>query len=618
MKKLISSFVLGATVLAASAVENTLTFTYAGDDFGSWGKGKSETYDVAIRLNDPNLVGKKITAIRAVINANEGIESTSLWLSKELTLDKIDGVKVNVPDTYSTDVEVEKISIGTDGYSCGQLSASLDSPYVLTEEGIYVGYSLTVPSVPKDKVLTAMQKNPLMVSRSSNPESLYLRASKDFLKWVAYNEKLGASAMIYVSIEGDFPEYSVGINDLSGTYSKVEEDFCLKAALLNVGVAPVSKIGYSYSIGGKDFENTLELDSPILTDFVNPTVVEFPIQAVSELGEYSLDLKITSLDGNENLNTATAASAMVTVLPYVPVHRPMLEEFTGTWCGWCPRGFWALETLNELYGDRVVLAAYHDGDVMQAAAFPIDVQGYPSATLNRNGSDEDPYYGKGNNGFAMKDQIVASMATDVPAAIEVEAAWADEAKTSINVKAESTFFVNKANAGYKVGYLLVNNGLSGEGSEWIQTNYFANNSDYIGTDLEVLTTWPSKVPGLVFNDVVVDVSGMKGVEGSVPDEVTFNTPYATDFSFDIAGNSVIQDKDKLYVAAFIINPDGSILNANKVKVSGDNAVSAMEADVLSVEYFNLNGVRVATPGKGVFVKATRLSDGTVRTTKVAR
>lgn len=620
IKKLVSSCLLGAAVLSASAVESAVTYTYAGDDFGYWGKGKSEIYDIAIRISDPALAGKKITAIRALLNTDEGIESTSLWLSKELTLEKIDGVKVTVPDTYSADVPVESFTMPDVDQAYGQLSTTLETPYVLTEEGIYVGYSLTVPAVPKGQELTGGQKYPILLSSCDHPESLYVRASKDFLKWVPYNDKLGAAAMIYVTLEGDFAEYCLGIKSLPSCYAKAGEDFTVKATLSNIGATPVSKIGYSYSVAGEDFEKTLDLDTPIEPDFVNSTIVELPIEALDELGEYALDLKITTVNGGENASATASVSTKVTVLPFIPVHRPMLEEFTGTWCGWCPRGFWALEKLNELYGDGVVLAAYHEGDPMAMPATPVDAGGYPSATLNRNGI-EDPYYGNANDGFGMKKEVEASMETVVPAAIEVKAWWANEDKTEISVKSEATFLVDKTNAGYKVGYLLINNGLSGEDSSWAQHNYFPGYaSSYAGTDLEVLTTWPSTVDGLVFNDVVVDITGMMGVDDSVPADVAFNTPYASEFSFDIASNEVIQDKDKLYVAAFIINPNGSILNSNKVKVDGFTAVNAVESDAneVSAEFYNLSGVRVANPGRGIFLKVTRLSDGTVRTSKVAR
>lgn len=620
MKKLISSFLLGVAVLSAGAVESSVTFTYAGDEYGYWGKGKSEIYDVAMRINDPALAGKKITAIRAVLNADEGVEATSVWLSKELKLEKVDGVKVNVPDTYSADVEVEKVTYPGADFTLGQLSSTLDTPYELTEEGIYVGYSLTVPKVEE---LTHVQQYPILLSPSNHPESLYIRASKDFLKWVSYNDKLGAAAMIYVTLEGDFAEYCVGIKSLANTYyAKAGEDFTIKATIANIGATAVSQLGYTYTVDGKDFEKTLDLESPIDPNFVNSTTVDLPIDALSDLGEFPLDLKITTVNGGQNESLAATASTKVSVLPFVPVHRPMLEEFTGTWCGWCTRGYLALEYLSEEFGDKVVLAAYHNGDPMQISPYPLNISGFPSASLNRVGVT-DPYYGNQDGDFGMKYEIIESIENTVPAAIEVEAEWADETKTSISVKAVSTFLENKANAGYKIGYLLINNGLTGEGDDWNQHNYYSSYAgQYDGTGLEVLTTWPATVEGLVFNDVVVDNSAMMGVAGSVPADVEFNVPYASEFSFDIADNGIIQDKDKLYVAAFILNPNGTIRNSNKAKVvaGGATGVSAIEngLNVVSTEYFNLSGVRVSNPEKGIFVKVTRLSDGSIRTSKVTK
>lgn len=623
-KQLILSCFFGVVTLSASAVENTLTYTYAGDELDCWGKGKSEIYNVAIHINNPVLTGKRITGIRAVLNADEGIGSTSLWLSKELKLEKIDGVKVTVPDTYSAEVPVEKTTLPDAEDTFGQLSATLDTPYELTADGIYVGYSLTVLSVEKGEELTDKQKKPLLLSKCDNPESLYLHTSKDFVNWMPYNATLGCAAMIYVTFEGDFAEYSINLNSLSTAYATVNEDFTVNAAVSNIGINPVSQIGYSYSVNGKEFEATFDLDTPIEPDFVNVTsgIVKLPIAAIDELGDHTLDLKITTVNGSKNVSTASSASTKISVLPFVPVHRPMLEEFTGTWCGWCPRGYIALEELNKAYGDDVVLAAYHNGDYMAVTSYPVSFGGAPSAILDRNGI-EDPYFGTGslNAGFGMKKEVLDVMETWVDAAIEVTATWENEAKTYISVKAVSKFLENKTNTGYKVGYLLINNGLTGTGNAWNQVNYYANYpGSYKDTELEVLTTWPASVSGLTFNDVVVDVTGMMGVDDSIPNDVEYNTPYETSFTFDIARNHIIQDKDELYVAAFIINPDGTILNSNKVKVSDEAAKDLLGADVseISAVYYNLSGVRVSAPQDGIFIKVSKMSDGSVRTSKVIR
>ncbi len=622
LRKLIVFSVLISATLSAMAENSSITFTYANDDLQPWGKGKSEIYDIAILIDEPALIGKKITGIRAIINAYEGIESTSLWLSKELTLEKVDGVKVTVPDSYSASVVPKKVSAPGDDNFMGELSVTLDTPYEITEEGIYVGYSLTIPTVDKGSSLTDQQKYPIIVTPSDNPKSLYLRASKDFLKWTPYNEKIGSAAAIYVDLEGDFSEYSVSLRELESMYVPVEKDFCIKAEISNPGMKDARNIGYTYTINGKNYENTFEFAEPIPAGGVNTTLVQLPIAPVSEVGSFTIDLDIVKVNGEPNQNPKPSASATLNVLPFVPAHRPMVEEFTGTWCGWCIRGYYAMEWLNEDFGDNVVLAAYHDGDPMQAEAFPLDPSniGYPGATLNR-GLVGDPYYGKDEDGFGMRKDVVKSMSEIMPADIQVSATWADQDMTKISVKSTSTFFEEKSNAGYKVGYLLLNNGVTGSGQGWLQHNYFPNfAAKYAGTQLEFLTKMSTYVPGLIFNDVVVDASGVKGEEGTIPSEVLFNLPYQNEFSFDISGNTRIQSKDKLYVAAFIINPDGTILNSNKVHVEEGASIDAITTGAWEVgsEYYSISGARVANPENGIYLKVSKMSDGSIITKKITK
>ncbi len=619
LKQLLTACAVGSIALSAMAAESQVVFTYANDEAGYWGKSKAEIYDVAMRIDAPALAGKKIVSIRAVLNASEGIDASSVWLSKELNLEKIGSKKYNMPDVYADSVAVEKIQIeGFEG-EYGQLSSTLKTPYEITSDGIYVGYTINVTAPEAGQSLTTEQKNPLLLSPSSNPESFYLHTSRSVLKWTPYNNTIGAAAMIYVTLEGEFPEYSVGVNNLAETYADLDKEFYVKAELSNIGVADVTSIDYTYTLNGGEVKDAhLDLADALTPDFTSTYTVMLPIEAIDELGQHEINLTVTKVNGNDNVNAAATATTTVITLPYVPAHRPLVEEFTGTWCGWCTRGYIAMELLAEEFGDDVVLAAYHDGDAMAVTNnYPVNVKGLPSSTINRNGI-VDPYYGngKGDVDFSIKYEVEESMNTVVPADIKVQAVWANEEQTEINVTTSTRFFEDKENTGYKVGYLLINNGLTDP--SWSQSNYYAGSEDYAGTHLEVLTTWPSSVRDLIFNDVVVDVNGMKGVANSIPENIEFNVENTTEFSYDIASNKVIQDKTKLIVAAFIINPNGTILNAAKSAVSDNVGVGSIENDAteVSAEYFNLSGMRVAAPAAGMYIKVAKMSDGTTRTSKV--
>ncbi|MFI5202435.1 MAG: hypothetical protein ACHQNE_08605, partial [Candidatus Kapaibacterium sp.] len=40
--------------------------------------------------------------------------------------------------------------------------------------------------------------------------------------------------------------------------------------------------------------------------------------------------------------------------------RVMLEEFTGAWCGWCPRGALAIQQIKEGYPGQIFAVSFHN------------------------------------------------------------------------------------------------------------------------------------------------------------------------------------------------------------------------------------------------------------------
>ena len=43
------------------------------------------------------------------------------------------------------------------------------------------------------------------------------------------------------------------------------------------------------------------------------------------------------------------------------IRHSVVEEFTGTWCGNCPRGIVGMQRLEEDFGDRFIGIAIHTG-----------------------------------------------------------------------------------------------------------------------------------------------------------------------------------------------------------------------------------------------------------------
>ena len=64
----------------------------------------------------------------------------------------------------------------------------------------------------------------------------------------------------------------------------------------------------------------------------------------------------------------------------------LLEEGTGTWCGWCPDGAQVIEQNIETTYPRAVIASFHNGDIMTLSGDAYNgafISGFPGGTIDR-------------------------------------------------------------------------------------------------------------------------------------------------------------------------------------------------------------------------------------------
>jgi hypothetical protein len=319
---------------------------------------------------------------------------------------------------------------------------------------------------------------------------------------------------------------------------------------------------------------------------------------------------------------------MVHIMDFVPVHRALVEEYTGTWCGWCTRGLVAMKKLAETYGDDFIGVAYHNGDPMEIMTqYPSPVQGFPSAFVERN-YDVDPYYGYEDNGFGMKDVVDYVMSQLAVADINVKADWVDEAKSELKATVESNFVMDAAGSDYGIELMLVEDDMYGPaGTEWDQHNYYSDMADQYGSDPDLgpLCNLPGTIEGYHFNDVLVATSGV--VDESLPETIVANTPnefehsFYVDYIYNTSYEPIIQDKDKLHVVAIVVDRvTGKVLNAAKGHIGNAavNEISDKDKVVASTIYYDLTGRMVNDPSTGIYVKVVRYTDGTQRSFKVLK
>lgn len=569
---------------------------------------QGERCHVATKLGGPELKGYAVKGMMIPVD-NGKVENLEAWLS------------YNLIDNAAPDVVSVNVSEVTDGW----ITVNFEKPFVLGEKPIYAGISFD--AIAGSHIVLTRKTAPV-------PEGYMFRSSKTYIGWTDLSEtNNGNSAISLILCGEELKDNAAAISLPESVTAKAGDPTEVTVEVRNLGLATLNSVGYSYEYAGQSGEGTIELPTAVSGDFYGaPTTASIELPAVNEKGEYKLTLTTTMANGKANEATAVAESN-VKLLLILPKHRTLVEEYTGTWCGWCPRGYVAMEMIAEQMDDDAIGVSYHTNDPMQCipeSAYPTDFGGmYPTSVIDR-AMIVDPYYGStGVKPFGIASDIAARNKVLAPADVNVKAEW-NEDQTIINVSADATFLEGDPEAKYELGYMLVADGLTGEGSGWTQANYFVTDPDlYVGDpNLERFVNGEENVDGLVFNDVVVSCADYYGygVWGSLPSVIEEGKTYEHNYQFyldwvrNTSGETVIQDMNKLRVVVVLI--DGNtheVLNANKTKVTdGINKIdsAALNNGVSTVVYTDLSGRRVISPKKGVFIKTTTNANGQTSTSKV--
>lgn len=594
----------------SDAAEMEFTYNVNDDVPMVYGFKKKETYDVAIRIADPTLVGTRVTSMKVDFPVKDGaFENVTAWLSKELKLEN----KKNVPDICSVEATV----------SDEWLEVSFPEPYTITEEGVYVGYSFSITDL--DEALYHWPTNPIAVVEGDAVDGLYVHSSRTQLKWASIVSKLGAVSSMVVMLDTDYGENGAAASLPESCYVAVGEQYPVSLRVINHGTNPLTTFTYSYAAGSYTGSGTVNLDEPVegIGEFAD---VQVMLDAIPEIGTYPFEFTVDTVNGVENTDISATATSSLVVMPFVPVNRPLVEEFTGLGCGYCPRGYIAMEEMPNLFGDRFVGMAYHSQSYESGCMvtisndnFPISVGGFPSGTINRI-SEMDP---------SLFPSVWASYAQGMPVAdVDVALEWADEEMTRLTAHASARFVRDIKDAGYKLSIALVADGLKNEA--WGQSNYYrGKDPDGVESPLwDLFINGQSKVYGLTFNDVVAYYKDVHGIEGSLPAEITAGDTYTFDYSIETAdvvnlkGEQFINPEATVKAVAVVLDASGRPVNCNKSNsvawdASGVDAVIS-GANVVATAYYDLQGRKVANPDKGIFVKVVKLDNGETIRTRVAR
>ncbi len=475
-------------------------------------------------------------------------------------------------------------------------TVELETPFTIPSEGpLYVGYYFTNPAYNDegkfDDGVTYIPVDGIPAEAGNTIMGYSQEAGTLPSKWDYYGTQVG-SARIVLALTGDaLPSNLLRITASAFPHStNLGETASYQILVLNKGCETVSSFDVMTECEGEEpVTRTIERS----IGKAKTAVVDIPDIICNSTGGKKVTATIVKVNG-ETPKRESSISGGVVLFTEGYDRTLVVEEATGTWCGWCPRGIAALEYIKENYSEGIIGIAYHDGDEMTDRDYSYGdflsqfVAGYPFLMLNRAETIE--WASEASIKSGVKQMYDTYATAPSYGAISVEAGVDGNdivATATVKFSVDISFKHN-------VSFVLVEDNVG----PYQQTNNYAGGSTAV-------FGWENKSSYVrtIFNDVVRHMEGYPGVSGDLPESLAAETEYTYQATLPL--NKVVKPNNgNYYVVALLINNSSSqIVNAAKVEAAEVSAVEdiVVEENNAPAEYYNLQGIRVANPENGLYI-----------------
>lgn len=430
--------------------------------------------------------------------------------------------------------------------------------------------------------------------------------------WYQINSD-GYGLSIQLIVEGDFAPNAVQPLDFGKFMVVKGKSKNIAVSLFNLG-SKLSSIDYTIALDGKaGAEQHLDFGKDYGVGGTH--TVEIPFAADSKIGTSTVTLTVTKVNGVENANATKTATGTLYTVEREFVKRSVVEEGTGTDCGYCPRGHVVMHNMHNLYGDQFIGIALHQRsstDPMYNNSYYLGFKNFPQCMVNRSNGFWDPY-------DQMPAVLKASLNEIALAEVTVAGTFADE-----DTKVNATASVESLVAGdYDIAFMLTADGLTGKTTSWKQQNYFCKG--HSGNPYRSKSSMPEDIQFLwdkgssyyeTYNDVLIASSYVSDKNKATLPTLVANGTVNSEYTLKMPTKTSLKKAlklDQVYVVAVLLDKNtGAIVNAGKARVTGSTGIedvtTGTEATV--VARYTVNGVQVSAPVKGVNI--LKMSDGTTR------
>ena len=348
-------------------------------------------------------------------------------------------------------------------------------------------------------------------------------------------------------------ETNLAPNITSGSYT-------LAGEIANGGSATVTSFDLNYTIDGGGAV-TMPVTASISANGSYSYSHSTQLNASTAGVFHDIEIWASNINGNsDELTCNDILNKTVFVNSGTSAGRQILiEEFTGTWCGYCPDGHLKVDEIADA-GNPVAIVQIHSGDVMaiadgEAIDTYFNVTGYPGAMVDRTLFSDEVKLPHSRGAWA--SHVSQRVNAYSPAYVSMTNSWnGSQATTTVTAN-----FVDYAAGDMRLNLYVIEDGVTG-GSSYDQANYMNTTAGHFFEGAG------NPIVGYVHNDVLRAVpSGPLGTTGVIPSSVNQGESYSQSYTYNVPGSS---NPDNMYLIAFAsyINSGDNIEGNEIINVTG--------------------------------------------------
>ncbi len=324
-------------------------------------------------------------------------------------------------------------------------------------------------------------------------------------------------------------------------------DIKTSVLLYNVGKDTITSI--EYTLSGNNGTETEELTGLNIAPKKSFTI-DIPNEVTLADGNNSITLTLNKVNGKDDeLTCNNTVEASFSAVKPADHRKVLLEEGTGTWCGWCPRGAVFLKAISPAYDDYMIPIAVHNGDPMVVKTYDNEVTsfsgftGFPGMIVDRRiVVDPSAALAPGLTYLRETPDATLSIGAKEPD---------DDGNMEISVSVD---YLQATPKGYSMILTIVEDQVKGTTAQYNQANYYSGGNSGAMGGYENL---PNPVPAaqMVYEHVARShdhaVKNMAATE--VGEKVVKNYTVKLDPTWK---------KDDIKIVAVLLNSSNQVSNAN--------------------------------------------------------